>query len=553
MTLTPQYSFLLSEKMIARLVIVFVSLVLISCEKKIIKKYQSNIYFHEGNELISIKINTEPYFEDIIQFAQCINELEKTCHKLPKNDSCTAIVSNYRGEIKQMNKNANYVKEEQKHRRKRSINDEIGSIFEHVAGLPIYTLLYNPPDNWSRKTRSADQELLKQHLEDEKLVIEERQKMEALKDIYYDLREELALRSRKHYEQTNVFRNIFSHNIKNSIFEILDMEIFKNKIENISQSYENITLPTKNPLELIQICTIHTKKEDSHINIFIEIPLVLNESFQHFEIIPIPFKKGNKTQILDLDSFQYLQKDEIHKKIDKQHIDKCKRAMNITLCDAYIKTRLSEPINCELSLIYNSDCELTEFKTIDNENYLMYTSPTSLYVSTLKPMNLYISCIDSFIQHNITNDIEITFDKDCDIFTIDTSKITLNSTSIEIDLTWHSPNLTLHDINNTYIYNYTIIDKYNIRILDRINELQKIIAISENERIKEDESEITWWTIITNPSLVWERFKQKVEEINPIKWLCYGFALLIGFYILINLAISLSTSLLKKLICCKRK
>lgn len=528
-----------------------ISLVVISCEKTIIKKYQSD--FHDGNERIKIKINTEPYFDDIKMFEQCINELEKTCHKLPKNNSCIAIVSNYRGELVQMNKNANYVKEEQKYRKKRSLQ-EVGSIFDHVAGLPIYTLLYNPPDNWSRKTRSPDQELMKKHLIDEKSVIEERKKLDELKDVYYDLREELALRSRKHHEQTNIFRNIFSYNIKNSIFEIFDIETFKEKISNITKSSKNMTLPTTNPIDLIQLSTIQTKKEDSNIIIYIEIPLVFNESFQHFEVIPIPFRRDNKTQILNLNSFQYLHRNDVHKIIDKQHIDKCKRAMNITLCDAYIKSTLTEPIDCELSLIYNSNCELTEHKIIHNENYLMYTSATSLYVSTLKPMNLYISCIDSITEYNITNDTEITFSEDCDIFTINTTQILLNSTSIEIDLTWQSPNFTLHDKNmNNYTYNYTIIDKYDIRILDRINELQKIIIVTENDRIREEENEITWWTVITNPSLVWKRFKQTVEEINPMKWLLYGFAVLIGFYILINLAISLSTSLLRKLICCKRK
>lgn len=169
-----------------------------------------------------------------------------------------------------MIKNASYVREEQRHRKKRSINEEIGSVFEHIAGLPIYTLLYNPPDNWSSKTRSPDQELLKQHLKDEQLVIEEKKKLD-----------EQALRSKKHFEQTAIFRYIFSRNVKNTIFDILDIEIFKEKIAHILQRNKNVTIVTTNPIDLIQISTIHVTKNNTEIFIKILIETVSKCVHEH--------------------------------------------------------------------------------------------------------------------------------------------------------------------------------------------------------------------------------------------------------------------------------
>lgn len=199
-------------------------------------------------------------------------------------------------------------------------------------------------------------------------------------------------------------------------------------------------MPTENPIDLIQLCTIHIRKESNEIHFYIEIPLVSRDSFKLFEIIPILFKENNKTKILNINSFQYLQNDNIYKTIDSQLVNKCKKAMNMSLCDLLTKTKMQEPKNCELSLIYNSECEHIDHKEIDTENYIMYTSATSIYVSTLKPMNLYVSCIDSIIKYEISQDSKFIYDEHCEIFTINTSQNLINSSLLEIDLTWKSPN-----------------------------------------------------------------------------------------------------------------
>lgn len=78
-----------------------------------------------------------------------------------------------------------------------------------------------------------------------------------------------------------------------------------------------------------------------------------------------------------------------------------------------------------------------------------------------------------------------------------------------------------------------------------------MIIITDKQ--SQEDKEITWWDVVTNPQKIWNRFMKFIDEIDPIKWLIYVFILLIGIYVLINLAIYMITQLFKRLVCCKRK
>lgn len=523
--------------------------------KPVVIKHHGELYFHEKTERLILILNTDSYIDELDEFKNKTMELRNICPKLQYNATCMVHVQNFEREIIQMTKNVNLFRERQKRRVKRGFFEKTMETMKYVF-LAEWIL---PPSFYGDK-RSDISSIMKSHLIDEFNKTKELEKMHVLEKAYEELRELLEMKMYAHHEQTNLFREILSVNFRENIFDVLDIEIFRIEVQKIALNLEtDKKLISDNPIDLIEFSSLFVERDNNSIAVYIDLPIVNTTPFLLNEVIPVPIRKNNQTHILNLDSFYYSTHMNGNMLIRREELSQCKKWENTTLCEPFMKTTFTEPSNCALAIIYNTDCDKKYFKEIESTNYLMHISPQSIYYSVVKPMNLYIECARRELKWEIRNDGEILWEDDCEIVSL-TSLRANNSqiSTIEWDFSFESQNFTLYDIDQNYTYNYTMMNKYEIELLKRI----ELIGELANRNLKSSNSNNTnansasFSEFFTSFSL-FGSIQSFFSEISLGKYLIYALCAIVGGYIILSVCISLTTNLFHKIVdkilCCKRK
>lgn len=275
------------------------------------------------------------------------------------------------------------------------------------------------------------------------------------------------------------------------IFSILDVESFKSQIQEINNELkiQNQTLPQIDLNQIIQISSLFGTKNETHVKILIEIPIIkLNENPLK-EIIPIPFREKHEVKILKINSFYYFINERQNNKImTQEQFGSCITQKGLILCNSVLKSKLTNKNECINSLITNKQTNSCEDLKILKRNYIIETSKYSTYCFVIEPFKLRITCNDENFIYNLTGNKEIIYEENCNVFKVLNENVNNISTykSIEIFNEYVKPNFTIF---NTKINNWTndinMINKNKVELLELLNET--IVSGSEYDKINKQE------------------------------------------------------------------
>lgn len=277
----------------------------------------------------------------------------------------------------------------------------------------------------------------------------------------------------------------------------MDIGNFTKKIEAIKNKLPpKLTLPDIPIIDLIDISEIYHIKNETHIRIEIEIPILNKEKSIFMELIPLPFIENEQIKIYNMNTKYIFEQNGELKTIHKKDLKNCIRINELTICNSLLMEKMELADECIESMFWNKfdGCEEVN---LQQQNYFLDTSPSSIYCFIKKPITLRVSCLNKDEIFNLTESREIQLGEHCELYKI-THKINESSlNSIEINYEYFKPNLYEYDPNNEKPKNgITLIDRFNMEFAELENEIRDIQNEIDEEIEKEiEQSNKTSWIV----------------------------------------------------------
>ena len=213
---------------------------------------------------------------------------------------------------------------------------------------------------------------------------------------YQHAHETASITLLKLFKLSAIFSMISKDDLKSVIFHIIDINTFQKEIENINKnlSISNETLPRTSIRNLIELSTMYKTKNDTHFQIYLEIPIV-SKTFELEEYIPVPVNIGNETGILNENSkYVYFMNNTLGCVFGKRIFDGCVHGHNFTICNTAFLVSLGHRIGCVNNFTFENSLNCSNMRKIEKKNYLIETSKTSTYCFIVKPILLRLQCLD---------------------------------------------------------------------------------------------------------------------------------------------------------------
>lgn len=461
------------------------------------------IHFTNHIKTINYDFNLHSYYTNVDTFGEYLEALSDMCTALPSETQCQTNVINYKSDLVEMNRNVKTIQIHHKQRNKRLwpaatfagrlISSSISKTLAVgiISGLTATYMITSDQEkmNYYRydryhKLMEQNLEKMRDQIENEIAERENKKKLDLLMLKYQEVKESMNLLASKHFRETQQFLRLFSKNIKSYFLDILGVEIFSQQVDEISGILPRLyTLPTFNPLELIDVSEISTEKNLTHLRVSIDLPIVEDRTILLREMIPIPFIQSNSTRILETNSFFFLQNGNRANILSLDTLEGCRKTGQIILCDSLIEKTLNRPNNCQLSLINNATSYGCSSKIIENGNYFMTISPRAVYCHITNPLDLQVSCHENNFIHELRQSEVLHYDENCNVFDVSSTRMG-NSTefmSMEIDFVFKKPNFSIYDtILRDWTYNFTEIDRRNVDLLRTLGQVNELINEAHN-------------------------------------------------------------------------
>lgn len=412
--------------------ILFLLPLALTSNEYVVIKNLGDISFYEKTWTHTNNLNLKEYVENFIVLQNATENLIKICKKTPKDSNCEYFRENLKRDALLAQKDIDKI---QLHKRvERGAWLEFGkeALKQLLIGCGVVAATH------LIESRRMD-ELLEKQEKDRKMLT---QMMEighirnnltiALSDRVQELEKnnkdknnlsELINIARQsledHRKETKMYIKIFNNNFRQDYFNINDIDTFETEIANIDSLLRPYAqLPTLNPLELIDLCTLSYTNNITHISIHTKIPiLTFNNTYALFEFVPIPIKSQNNVKILNDNAkvffFNNMKKIRV---MLPQILNHCKQLFNHTICDSNLHDTLHDMDECMSSIVLNNKLSShCKFKRMEKRNYFVQLTPKIVFCFIYEPIQFRINCNEQEKIYNLTKNIEIDFSDQCDL------------------------------------------------------------------------------------------------------------------------------------------
>lgn len=318
-------------------------------------------------------------------------------------------------------------------------------------------------------------------------LLNEKQKFDSKK--YDAARMALSEMKANHDDMTIKLMHVLHGDVRTQFFNLFDYREFIEKIDKENRDLSpNGTLPIFDKVdELFELSKIITSKNNTHIRISLEIPVISTEMNTLLEFIPVPFKLNDSTHIIASDpKYYFLEKSNKASIIPNRELNSCLQFENLTLCSTDVKEKLDEPDLCMDLIIFKRDAKMCSLKEIMSKNYYIHTSDFSTYCYILNETKIRITCNRNDFFYTLTSSDEINYENECDFLEIE-NEIIMDRTSesvMEVSTPLIRLNFTIFDsIHKKWMDNVTTSQRHEF-----LEEIKKE-AIASQERILKNELE----------------------------------------------------------------
>lgn len=249
-----------------------------------------------------------------------------------------------------------------------------------------------------------------------------------------------------HQKDTNKYFNILNDEIESNFFNIIDVIIFQETIQNIQENeIRKSPVFSLKPHEILRISTTVVKLLNNTIQISVHVPLPSKEKFKIFSLTPIPVRRDGNSFILNEHSKHIIYNRTIYTEIPISTLVKCIQSSKLIICDKLLFNKLAPLNDCLSANINNQSTEAKcTYKLLPNQNEIIKISDELLYAYIVEPMSFKITCGTNKNIYNLTQSMEIRYGKICkfsdnkDYFSYDES-----STIIKINTDFTEPNFEI--------------------------------------------------------------------------------------------------------------
>lgn len=473
------------------------SFALASCGQQNIIKYRGKIFFFEDQKIFNFNLNLKPYFDNVLEMEKTIDKLDEVCKSIVTT-RCDKYAKHFRNEMPLIREDIKMINSTLK-RKKRSWGAVLGTIGKYgwkimeksivVSGISF--LLSNV---MSGSEPVVDASTIKVILDNQNTIIKHFNQTNHNNDMidrkmleYQELANLLTNMKIDHIEDTDKFRAVLKNDIRSQIFKIIDVNDFLSKINATNEELKpNRTLPNVDIVTLLDLSKMISSKNLTHIKISVEVPILNMKTKDLNELIPLPYNRGEKTVIQNMNSKLYFTGDHNETLIIPNEIfEQCIHLENLTICNSVDLMLMEYPDECMQSILRKKTIKC-ENKQIQNHNYWIQTSESSIYCFIVEPVQIKISCEDSEKSYNLTKSMEIDYEG-CNVYKM-VNEIQYNSTSqttVEIIKPNMQMNLSIYDsIYGNWSYNLTNINQNQIILLKAVEQIQNV-TIPLNQRGRE--------------------------------------------------------------------
>lgn len=467
--------------------------------REVLIKDQGKIIFYENTWTLSFYLNLKSYVENAIILENSTNNLLNLCNIMSTKNNCQFFIDNLREEAQFVQRDIERIRQFS-----RSKRFAWGAIFKGIAREALVcfgVIAVTETMNESRMTEvraqlEANRELVQAQLNITKMqneiisdttsqiaylhhTVQNLNQTTINTNKFNELLHVATTALNKHTKQTMKLINILNGDLRAQFFNVIETDIFQNETSNINRKLlPRAKLPASNPQDLLDLSRISSNTNETHITIFIKIPIITNKSYDLFEYIPIPIITDSTVHILNTNA-KYFFKAELNKTkyIPLSALTRCNTINTQTFCNSIIEEELREVNPCMESIIANSSNYNCKYREIPYQNYIMRLSANTIFCFIIKPIALRIVCNEKTSIHELEGNTEINFSKQCDLHRISNEfHYDSNSySSVEINYPLIQPNFTIYDTKyEKWISNLTIINRNNIKMLKINNEIEVI-------------------------------------------------------------------------------
>lgn len=486
-------------------------------ELKSVTKDFGQIVFYENTDTIQYDYSLKGYYENANVIFESFSKLNYICKNMTDQDDCKYYIGNKENDLKMVKKNVNFIKS--KHRQKRFWTACIlGTAKAAKVILPASVLtmgasavfteyrIHQEKLYYAKKQAEASKteleieqkelEVAKKALNDTKRALEILKEENKKRDEYEKLKDIIQSTLTRHISDSEIIINVLNGNVKDYLFKMVDIRDFANSIKLINESLEaNYSLPNVGLFDLLEFSTVYHAKNDTHVQILINIPILNPDKSNLSGFIPLPFKQRNSVFVMDSKSEFLFMLNNTLKMIPREYLNHCKRVKSLTICSSIVQEFIEEPELC-VKEYFKNDTNDCIYKRIISQNYFVDTSDFSVYCFIVKPIVLRISCAKTSEILNIDTSQEIFFEKHCELFKMTNKTIlkTNSYTAMEIENKYVRPNLSTFDTNtNDWTEVIQRIDQYGTQYTELYDATEEIL--------EKENSEDSFWTFITEISI----------------------------------------------------
>lgn len=504
----------------------------INCESQFLIKDRGNFNYYSARKVINFDIDLKSYYENTITIKNLTTKIESLRIEIHDISQCEVFYRAYTQDLEKINNDVKYIQDHNKRRQRRWVIPVIWAGLKYLgkfilADLAVSALTYTVKTTWDNTgiksiNVSTAEEMLHisesiREYQEEKQLLDEMQATKMRQ--YHEIRDLLSRAKMTHYQMTKKIIHIMHRNIRTAFYQVIDYQDFVKIVEKTNKELApNRTLPDYSGNALFEFSKIITSKNTTHASVTLEIPIIGIEMYSLKEFIPIPYKSGNDTKIVDLNSaYFYKSKHNQAKIIPNTEIERCMSYENFTLCNSLTKLYLQDPDICMDLVIFKRDGNQCPIKIIENKDYYMVTSDMSIYCYTLNRTRFKIMCNSQDYIYEIHKSDEISFENECDVID-SSSEIIFNRTSessIEITTSLIQPDFKVYDmILKNWTYNITSINKHNIKLLEIKRNIMDLNV--KLEKIKNEETSGALMIIFNIMNFVATPFRLIIELVMKL-------------------------------------
>lgn len=456
--------------------------------KEIITSDLGSIHFYNQVKTLNFDISLENYFLYTKQYENLTEKIIYECANIPNEVQCNVYAENYNRTLIRMNQDIAYAQAE--HTRVRRIAPALimagtlyamGIVAVTVGTTIVITHAILEHDRQQQEEHRILMErnlnLTRDQMENDEQEQNDNEMLAVKLRQFNEMRDYASEILQRHDRLTEILRSIFNGRTKQNFFHIVGITDFATEIRQIqSELPNNYTLPCSNIIDLLNLSPLSFSKNDTHVTISVDIPLVFKSDLQLMEYIPIPLVRNKTVTILNMNSELYFREKNVIKIIPYDQYDKCMKIDRITVCNSMVLQSLETPSECMSSQLNGGNHRSCERKYIESKNYVMEISDNQFYCSIMEPMILRISCGDRNYIHSLNHSEILSYTEHCEVYEHGNTSLTSAKKDIKLDFTYATPNFTIYDVMlQNWTYNHTEINRRNIVALELTAE-SKILA-----------------------------------------------------------------------------